>query len=135
MGKKNSKLKQDTIDRLTTATYCEYNNNLFIYIYVSYKYDIYLCDFTKPWQQFSSLKCTEIELCQTAMSLKTLFVNKKGTNRKNFQKRKPKIPKVRHIIALRSAKGDLKITRQNSTVFPLFLHVTSHKCPPKSFQI
>jgi len=24
MGKKNSKLKQDTIDRLTTDTYCEY---------------------------------------------------------------------------------------------------------------
>lgn len=26
MGKKNSKLKQDTIDRLTTDTYCEYSN-------------------------------------------------------------------------------------------------------------
>lgn len=24
MGKKNSKLKQDTIDRLTTDTYCKY---------------------------------------------------------------------------------------------------------------
>lgn len=24
MGKKNSKLKQDTIDRLTSATYCKY---------------------------------------------------------------------------------------------------------------
>lgn len=27
MGKKNSKLKQDTIDRLTTATYCKSFSN------------------------------------------------------------------------------------------------------------
>lgn len=27
MGKKNSKLKQDTIDRLTTDTYCKYHRN------------------------------------------------------------------------------------------------------------
>lgn len=29
MGKRNSKLKQDTIDRLTTATYCKYFRKAF----------------------------------------------------------------------------------------------------------
>lgn len=29
MGKKNSKLKQDTIDRLTTDTYCKYCQQAF----------------------------------------------------------------------------------------------------------
>lgn len=36
MGKKNSKLKQDTIDRLTTDTYCEYKS----IIYSAYIYNI-----------------------------------------------------------------------------------------------
>lgn len=32
MGKKNSKLKQDTIDRLTTDTYCKYCENFCTYL-------------------------------------------------------------------------------------------------------
>lgn len=40
MGKKNSKLKQDTIDRLTSATYCKYAHiAYFIYI------DMYILNF------------------------------------------------------------------------------------------
>ena len=34
MGKKNSKLKQDTIDRLTTDTYCKLMLNTYTYKYI-----------------------------------------------------------------------------------------------------
>lgn len=32
MGKKNSKLKQDTIDRLTTDTYCKYKLSSMVFL-------------------------------------------------------------------------------------------------------
>lgn len=73
MGKKNSKLKQDTIDRLTTATYCKLNafiiicycyfNTFFFVLSVTIYYNLTFC---------LSLFC----FCDSSVNSGQLFVYK-----------------------------------------------------------
>lgn len=70
MGKKNSKLKQDTIDRLTTDTYCKYTTiiNIFIFIAIYNRKVFYFfkvfCVFSKKKKCFA-INNKSFSLCMT----------------------------------------------------------------------